>query len=128
MKEQPKTDGLVEQCRKNIPQEMISAKEITAKHIKEAVEYVFRQRPREKTQKGEGDFIDVVDIEGHLSIKIGGLRTGIRCFYNMLDVENGWIYRTLPIRYNGVVLDDTQSEQFWRQTEEKREKYEKKDK
>lgn len=120
-----KTDGLIEQWRKSIPQEMIEGKEITAIYLKEAVDYILRQEPREKAQKGEGDFIDVVDSKNQLSVKIGRLRTGIRGFYDMLDVEGGWVYRTLPIRYNGEVLDDEQTEQFWRQTEEKREKYEK---
>jgi stalled ribosome alternative rescue factor ArfA len=100
---------------------------ISKDSLEEAVDYLFRQKPREDASKGEGSYIDVIQNDGVLSFKMCGsdivrLTTGIIGFSNMLDVEDSWVYKTLPIKFNGVVLDDQQTEEFWEQTEKMKKK------
>lgn len=118
------SENIVEQIKNN-PVENYS-EGLNREHLKEAVDYVFRQQPREKAQKGEGSYININQNKetGLQAISIKGdmdLSTGMRGFLNMLDVEDAWVYKTLPIKFNGVILDDEQTKQFWQQAEKMKE-------
>lgn len=124
------TDGIWKQMEEH-KWELPKKGKISQEDIKEAVEHMLKTVPKERAakgkisdfSKGEGDYINVYEDKETLSFSVKGsfsFTTGIRGFLNMIDVEGGWVYRLLPIRYNGVVLDDKQTEDFWAQTEKMR--------
>lgn len=114
--------NIIEQIKDN-PIEKYNGN-LTREKLKEAVEYLFKTQPREKAKNGKGNYIDVIQTDTQLSIKVQGdslsMRTGIKGLFALIDTEGSWVYRTLPIKFNGIVLDDEQTKQFWEQTEKMR--------
>lgn len=103
---------------------------ITIDHIKEAVDYIFKDLPRENVGKGykTDPYIDVYQDkeEGIISYAIKNLsgisfKCGTGGFINMIEMSE--IMKFYPIKFNGEVLDEKQTKQFWEQYEDIKKKY-----
>jgi hypothetical protein len=71
-------------------------------------------------------YIDVYEDKETLSFKIVppkdserklSLTTGLHGFFGLLDSEGGYVYKVLPVVYNGFMLDEEQTKEFWYKTE-----------
>lgn len=105
---------------------------IAREKIKEAVEYIFRQKPREDAEAGDmSRVIDIIQNQKQQSFslpagdshrgRVSRLRTGLGGFINF--VEGGAMISWYFIKFNGVILDKDQTEEFWNEYETIKEKY-----